>query len=188
MAIDPRFQRPTLQRLNRFAATALLAALVTACAAVPKPRPQPVLAAVPRPAPAPRPIPAPSDWRDAAQTPGLWYWRATSGNSQAMFGPPVAAFARLTCEAESHTVVLASAGDGSKAVPMTVRTTFGVRTLSSDPAASKTGWIAVRLNARDPLLDQIAFSRGRFTIEVAGLAPLYLPSWPEISRVIEDCR
>jgi len=71
---------------------------------------------------------------------------------------------------------------------VTVRSTFGLRPLSSDPAASKPGWIALRLQPRDPLLDQIAFSRGRFTIEVAGQPPLYLPSWPEISRVIEDCR
>ena len=167
------------------AGTALLAALISACAAVPKPQPRPVPVPRPAPAPTPRPVPSPSDWRDAAQTPGLWYWRATSGNSQAIFGPPVAALARLTCEAESGTVVLARAGDGSKAAPMTVRTTFGVRNLLSEPAP---GWIAVRLPSRDPLLDQIAFSRGRFTIEVAGQPPLYLPSWPEISRVIEDCR
>lgn len=71
---------------------------------------------------------------------------------------------------------------------MTVRTTFGLRPLSSDPAAGKPGWITARLGPRDPLLDQMAFSRGRFTLEVAGLPALYLPSWPEVSRVIEDCR
>jgi hypothetical protein len=25
-------------------------------------------------------------------------------------------------------------------------------------------------------------------VEVAGLPPVYAPSWPEVSRVIEDCR
>jgi len=44
------------------------------------------------------------------------------------------------------------------------------------------------LSARDPLLDAIAFSRGRFALEAAGLETLYLPAWPELSRVIEDCR
>lgn len=94
----------------------------------------------------------------------------------------------LACDLANRSVILARAGVIQAAVPVTVRSTFGLRTLSSDPAVAKPGWIALRLAARDPLLDQIAFSRGRFTIEVAGSAPLYLPSWPEISRVIEDCR
>ena len=188
MAIDPRFQRPILQGLSRFAATAVLAILVNACAAVPKPQPVPVPVPRPAPVPVPRPVPAPNDWRDAPQTPGDWYWRVSDGNSQASYGLPSAPVAMLTCDAASRTVVIARIGNGTTAMPMTVRSTFGLRPLSSDPAASKPGWIAVRLTPRDPLLDQIAFSRGRFTIEVAGMAPLYLPSWPEISRVIEDCR
>ena len=176
----------TFQALNRLAAAAVLAALVSACAAVPKPQPRPAPMPAPRPVPAPRP--APADWRDAPQTPGDWYWRVAGGNSQASFGPAGAPVAVLTCDAASRNVVLARAGNGTAAVPVTVRTTFALRPLSSDPSASKPGWIAVRLAPRDLLLDQIAFSRGRFTFEVAGLAPLYLPSWPEISRVIEDCR
>ena len=48
--------------------------------------------------------------------------------------------------------------------------------------------LAVDLPAHDSLLDAIAFSRGRFMIEVMGEAPLFLPAWPEISRVIDDCR
>ena len=47
---------------------------------------------------------------------------------------------------------------------------------------------AAGLPARDPLLDAMAFSKGRFAVEVAGLPTLYLPSWIEVSRVIEDCR
>ena len=42
--------------------------------------------------------------------------------------------------------------------------------------------------ARDPLLDAMAFSKGRFALEVAGLPTLYVPSYPEVTRVIEDCR
>ena len=38
------------------------------------------------------------------------------------------------------------------------------------------------------LLDAMAFSRGRFAIDVNGLPSLYLPAWPEVGRVIEDCR
>ena len=168
-------------------AAALLAALVAACASVPKPLPVPV--PVPRPAPVPRPLPTPpNDWRDAAQTPGDWRWVVSGGNSLASFGTPGMPVATLTCDQSSRSVLLARAGSSAAATPMTVRTTFGLRLLTGDPAASKPGWIAARLDPRDPLLDQIAFSRGRFTLEVAGLPALYLPAWPELSRVIEDCR
>lgn len=179
---------PTFQAAIRPATTALLALLVAACAAVPKPLPQPVPVPVPAPKPRPAPVPAPADWRDAGQTPGNWRWLVSSGNSSASFGLSGAPVATLICDQSSRTVVLARAGTAAGATPMTVRTTFGLRPLTSDPAASKPGWIAARLTARDTLLDQIAFSRGRFTLEVAGLPTLYLPSAPELSRVIEDCR
>ena len=42
--------------------------------------------------------------------------------------------------------------------------------------------------ASDPGLDQIAFSRGRITIEQPGQPTLVLPTWAEPVRVIEDCR
>ena len=142
------------------------------------------------PAPAPRPAPPPpADWRDAPQTPGDWRWSSASGSSQASYAvagaPPLVT---LTCDLPSRSVLLARVGDAVGAVPLTVRTTSSLRLLSSEPAAGRPGWITVRLAARDPLLDGIAFSRGRFTVEVAGQAPLYLPSRPEIGRVIEDCR
>ena len=170
------------------AVTGLLAVLTAACATPHKPAPVPVRIPVPVPAPRPAP-PPPADWRDAPQTPGDWRWSALSGSSQAAYGlagaPPLVT---LTCDLPSRTVLLARPGDAVGAEPMTVRTTFSLRLLSSDPAAGRPGWITARLAARDPLLDAMAFSRGRFMVEVAGLAPLYLPSWSEVSRVIEDCR
>jgi hypothetical protein len=44
-----------------------------------------------------------------------------------------------------------------------------------------------RLLANDPLLDAIAFSRGRFLVSEGG-ATLAIPTWPEAARSIEDCR
>ena len=73
-------------------------------------------------------------------------------------------------------------------MPLAVATSSLRRPLMSDPARSPAGWLVVVLSARDPLLDAIAFSRGRFALEAAGLETLYLPAWPELSRVIEDCR
>lgn len=164
--------------------------LLSACAAVPKPE-APVVVAPPRPVlPRPAPLPvAPADWRDAPQTPGNWFWAQTGGRSTASFGllgrPPLVT---LTCDRAAGQVQLARAGAAPTAVPLAVATTSGRRPLLSDPARSPAGWLVVPLSARDPLLDAIAFSRGRFALEAAGLETLYLPAWTELSRVIEDCR
>ena len=48
--------------------------------------------------------------------------------------------------------------------------------------------VIVDLPPADPLLDQIAFSRGRFLVQAEGGPSLILPAWPEPARVIEDCR
>ena len=41
---------------------------------------------------------------------------------------------------------------------------------------------------RDPRLDRIAFSRGRFALEASNGSTLTLPVQSEIGRLIEDCR
>ena len=46
----------------------------------------------------------------------------------------------------------------------------------------------ITFNVRDPLLDAMAFSRGRFMVEMGGAQTLVLPAWSELGRVIEDCR
>lgn len=44
------------------------------------------------------------------------------------------------------------------------------------------------LPASDPLLDQMAFSRGRFMVTAEGGASIVVPAWPEFARVVEECR
>ena len=160
-----------------------------ACAAVPKPVPPPVISQ-PRPVPRPAPLPLPpADWRDAPQTPGNWSWALVSGRSTASFGLPGATpLVVLSCDRAAGQIQLVRAGSAATAVPLAVATSSTRRPLMSDPARSPAGWLVVPLPARDPLLDAIAFSRGRFAHEAAGLETLYLPAWPELSRVIEDCR
>jgi hypothetical protein len=67
---------------------------------------------------------------------------------------------------------------------LTVRTSYGDTVRMALPAA--TG-LQLVMSASDPLLDQIAYSRGRFML-AAGEQELILPAWPEVSRVVEDCR
>jgi hypothetical protein len=112
------------------------------------------------------------------------------GRSKASFGLPGAApVAWLECDKPIATLFLARTGSGGEAhVPLAVTTTTGTRPLLSEPLLSPPGWLVAEIKARDPVLDAIAFSRGRFVFEAAGQPTLALPSWPEVSRVIEDCR
>ena len=165
--------------------------LLTGCVApAPPPAPPPVAAAPqPRPVvpPASPPAPTPADWRDAPQTPGTWRWALVAGRSTASYAapgqPPVAA---LACDAGTRTTILWTSSPAAGPAPLVVTTTGLRRVLTASPIAS--GGTAVSLSAADPLLDAMAFSRGRFMLEFGGSAPLYLPAWPELSRVIEDCR
>jgi hypothetical protein len=114
------------------------------------------------------------------------------GQSTASFGDIRTAtstyLVMVACDRSRGRVVLARAGSAPTAVPLTIATTSTRRPLLSDPKLGGGSWLVVALPAGDPLLDAIAFSRGRFALEAAGLETLYLPAWPEISRVIEDCR
>lgn len=167
-------------------ALAMLSALTAACSNTRViPPPQPVPTPTPRPAPPPPPPPsrpATQGWQDAPITPGNWTWGLEGGQSVARFAGGTFV---LRCDRATGTITLTRTGASTSVEPLTVTTTAGVRTLSATP---QSGGLAVSLPARDPLLDAIAFSRGRFAVETPGLEPLYVPSWPEVSRVSEDCR
>lgn len=164
--------------------------LALACCVQPAPEPTP---APPTPTPAPAPPPPPpvtqpqfENWADAPATPGDWFHRETAGGSQAIFGATrdQATFA-MTCDRAARTVTLMRAGAVSGEAAMRVRTETGDRTVA---ASAQGQTIAATLPATDPTLAAMAFSKGRFAVETPGLATLYIPSWPEMTRVIEDCR
>lgn len=175
------------------ALAATLAMLAASCAAprqapvqTPPPAPRPVAVAPAAPAPAPRP---PANWIDLPATPGDWTWGIVGGRSTASFGQPgKAPLVTLACDKGDGEVWISRLGTGSGHVPAALSTTSGTRPLVSDPELSSPGRVTIAIRASDPILDAIAFSRGRFAFDLAGNAPLYLPSWPEVSRVIEDCR
>lgn len=184
-----------IERAAKVLGFGVAVALVASCQApVPAPTPQPsqAPAATPTRAPQPQPLPqptAPANWRDAPQTPGTWRWEMAGGRSRALFGVPGAqSVAMLICDKAGGHVLIARAGDGAAAVPLAVTTTTGTRPLISTPSISPSGWIVAQVRVADPVLDAVAFSTGRFVLEAAGTTPLYLPSWPEITRVVEDCR
>jgi hypothetical protein len=174
----------------RFLVTAsLLTLALAACVPSPKPVPAPPPPSAPTPALPSQPEPA-GGWQDRPLSPGDWSYRPEQGGSVALFGPPASEAAlSVRCDLAGHRILVSRAGGMAAAGGgMTVLTTFGsAQWPASNDGATNSHVIAVR-SAGDAALDQIAFSRGRFAVEVAGLPMLVAPVWPEITRVIEDCR
>ena len=184
--------RVSLQFRSVLVPILLPVALVGGCVA-PAPTyapPRPASAPVAQPAPPPAPSPAaiaPADWRDAPQTPGTWRWAMIAGRSTASYAAPgQSPLATLACDAAARATILWTNSAATGPEPLVVTTTSLRRVLTAGPVP--TGGTAAALPAADPLLDAMAFSRGRFMLESGRSAPLYLPAWPELSRVIEDCR
>ena len=146
----------------------------------PAPPPKP---AAPPPPPPPVAQPVPQDWRDRTETPGNWTYARDATGTSARFGLAGPPLFLIRCELTSHLVSLTRAG--GTAAAMQVETSYSA---TKWPAQAAPGGTTVTFNARDPFLDKMAFSRGRFTVAVEGLPELILPAWAEPARVIEDCR
>lgn len=158
----------------------LLTAVVAGCVpagppAREAPPPRPAL----RPAP-PRSAPPAPDWRDRPFSPGVWRYVREAGGSAAMFG--ASGSLAIRCDLRARRVLLIGPGSGA----MVVRATSTTRTLPIQPSGGGTP--AAVLSPSDPLLDAVAFSRGKVLVEQPGAPPLVIPAWPEIGRVVEDCR
>jgi hypothetical protein len=171
-------RRMPIRRLRRDLAGASLALLALgACvprAAPPAAFPTPASAPAPRPVPpAPRPAPAPppADWATGPVSPGDWEYAMSSSTPGAIFRSTGLVFA-IVCRDREIALDLSGAQG-----PLVIHTSYGERRLT-------TG----RMPASDPLLDQMAFSRGRFLVRAEGGPSLVVPAWPEFARVIEDCR
>lgn len=184
--------------LNTIGAIALTFGLgLTLAACVPTVE-APVSTPVARPAPAPTPAPAPvpvvqepryANYLDAPQTPGNWEYARFSFGSQALFNTGAAgtSFA-INCNTANRQVTLnrPMAISGPRSVQ--IKTETATRILSAQPASGGITGLSVPLDPRDPILDAMAITKGRFAVQTEGLGTLYIPAWVELSRVIEDCR
>lgn len=164
---------------------ALAATLIVAACVAPgePPPPPPIVTPAPPPVVA-LPPPPPEDWRDVALTPGTWTYSPGKDGSIADFGSnPAAPVFVMQCEVATRAVTLRRPGV-APAGQARLTTSYGTARYPTGAILDGVGW---RLAARDPALDRIAFSRGRFMVEGLG-ARLVLPAWAEVARVIEDCR
>lgn len=165
-------------------ATVLAACVPAKRAPSPAPRPSAPPAALPA-------APPQQDWRDVPLTPGTWTWHGAAGQSSiAQFlVPGQQALFAIRCDFASRTIRISRAGAlPAGAATMTITTSYGAFPLAAANGGGQPPAIVAQASARDPHLDQLAFSRGRFTVDVAGQPQFVLPAWPEPARVVEDCR
>lgn len=172
-----------------------LTALGLASCVPPAPEPMPP-APAPAPMPAPTPAPVPtstaiaSDWMAEPLVSGDWHYVSGPTATRALFGASTAsALFTVACEPGSRQVKLwRPVPAGTAATSMTITTTEASKTLPVSYVDGAVPQVAATLPPYDPILDAMIFTRGRFAVSVPGDQTLYLPSWPEIARVVEDCR
>lgn len=165
------------------AAALLIPLSMAACVAPPADAPPPPPPVAPPP-PAPKPAPLAGDWQDWPLTPGTWRYAREAGGTRAVFGQRNGApQLSLRCDLAGRRVILSRPGVATGA--MTIRTSSTTRAV---PVQVATGAAEAVFAAREPLLDAIAFSRGRVAIQQQGAPTLVIPPYAEVGRVIEDCR
>lgn len=118
---------------------------------------------------------------------GNWSYRAAaSGTSEADFIDGSGRVRLIVrCSRATRQVSFIRSGVAAAAPSMAVTTSYGTRILASAFAA---GNLSAAVAGTDPLLDQIAFSRGKWAVANSGDGALVVPSWADATRVVEDCR
>lgn len=124
-------------------------------------------------------------------SPGDWAYRRDDRGSAAMFGPVGAdADFVVRCDAFARRVFVSRKGafPPGETGRMTLRATSGLATYAVSNTGGEKTYVAAELASADRHLDALGFSRGRFLVSVKGASDLVVPAWPELARVIEDCR
>jgi hypothetical protein len=166
----------------------LFAVLGLAACVAPPPPPAPKIVSAPPPVAAAPPPRLTGDWNDWPFTPGNWTYRRDGRGSVAQFGAsgrnPMISF---RCDAENRRVILSREASAPGA-RMVIRTSTMTKTLAATTSDANPAYLMADMATTDPILDAMAFSRGRVLVEMEGHPPVILPSWAEIARIVEDCR
>lgn len=166
--------------------------LITGCVGEPRLVPQPeAKPKVVMAQPAPAPVAVVAEWIDRPLSPGDWVYRRDDRGSLALFGRDGAdADFLIRCALATKRIYLSRSGAFPDGVSgqMTIRASTALRTYGVANNGDTPPYVSAFLTPDDQQLDAIAFSRGRFLVAVKGAQDLIIPAWPEITRVIEDCR
>lgn len=160
--------------------------LLAACTPIPRPVSAPAIVAPPPPGPQPAALHT-GDWRDIPLAAGTWRYADGPATSAARYGQDgLPAQIVVRCDKANRQIAIMRQGSTSELV---ITTSSGTERFAA--GRMEDGGVAMSgalFDANNPLLDRIAFSRGRFVLAGAGLAMLAVPAWAEPARTIEDCR
>ena len=172
---------------------------LTTCAA-PKPLPRPTVA--PRvnttvmqpqvPVSKPVVVQPTGHWTDWPIALGTWSYVEDDRGSIARYGAAGKdAVVMLRCDKSRARLYLSRAANAGGS--MTVRTSSASKALpvqltNNQASGNQATYVASELTIGDPILDAMAFSRGRIAFELAGAQNIAIPVWSEIGRVTQDCR
>ena len=161
---------------------------LSGCVAPPPATPPAPRLPFPRPTLAPPPVAVSptTTTGDGAVSPGIWTYGTDARGSRAMFGQANRdALLVVRCDRSARRIFVSV--PGSAPDTLTLRATSTLSQYAARPSGSSPAYVAVDIAPSDPLLDALAFSRGRFTVALGSRA-LAVPAWPEFTRVVEDCR
>jgi hypothetical protein len=128
------------------------------------------------------------DWNDWPFTPGIWTYRRDGRTSVAQFGAPGRnATINFRCDAQNRRVTLSREASAPGA-RMVIHTSSMTKTVVAAPSDANPFYLGADIATTDPILDAMAFSRGRVLVDMEGQQPVILPTWAEIARIVEDCR
>jgi hypothetical protein len=131
--------------------------------------------------------PAIPDMSSAVPSTGNWSFSVTPTGGDARFSDAASRVQlTITCNRAARTLTIARMATGA-APYLQLWSSSASRNLpaSFNPT---THQLSATLVATDSLLDAMAFSRGRIAIGISGQPMLVAPAWPEIGRVVEECR
>jgi hypothetical protein len=184
---------PEMQTRSVLLVTAL--AMLVGCSVVPPAPPPQNTASVPAPAPPPKPAlhsaPVAAEWQDRPAAAGQWVYRPDNKGSIALFGPAgVDARFAIRCDMDAKRVYLTHPGQlpAGESGKLVVRASTSMKSFDAGNTGGSPALVGTAVDPRDPQLDAMSFSRGTFLIGIKGMPDLILPVWPEIARVVEDCR
>ena len=132
-------------------------------------------------------VPAPLDLDSVQPISGRWVYRSLPAATEADFVDSTGTVRlMMRCNRAGRIVSLIRTGVPAAAPSLSVWTTSTSRSLPSSFQSMKE--LTATLTATDPLLDAIAFSRGRFATGASGAPMVAVPVWAELARIVEDCR
>jgi hypothetical protein len=127
------------------------------------------------------------DYSVATAVGGRWTYTQSAGGSSASFATtPGLPLLTLTCNRPLRRVAIARPATGIAPYLMVWSSSMNRNVPAGYNPATKL--LTAELSAYDKLLDALAFSRGRVVVAPSNGTALVVPAWPDIIRVIEDCR